>query len=42
MIVYDTAKGLAARNYINYDYVKDWGVVSEENYVPLDIDVHHD
>lgn len=42
VIVYDTAQGLAARHYINYDYIKDWGVVKEEDYIPLEIDAHHD
>jgi hypothetical protein len=42
VVVYDTARELGARNYINYDYISEWGVVKEENYIPLEIDVHHD
>lgn len=40
--MYNSAEKLAARNFIDYDYIENWNVVKEEDFIPLEIDVHHD
>lgn len=40
--MYNSADKLAARNYIDYQYIENWNVVKEEDFIPLEVDVHHD